>query len=491
MVPQYLLILEVSQKQAYIFGSRKLRDNLSRSEIIRKATSPEFFAECCGEEFSVDNNLVYSGGGHTVLQFDEKEHALRVSTAISSDVLRRWPGMELYVKLMPYDAEKTPGENLSLLSAALEKKKALRLASFHRYSFGIDVERQAQTVGKTTDEERTTAVSKGYFHEWALTADGEKLAGSDNFLAIVHIDGNAMGTRVQRIYQKTGNDWDLCRKLLRQFSNEIDLHYDEAYTEMCEELSAKLPSLGWVADENHCFPVRRIIGAGDDVCFVCSGKLGIACAASFVRHLSKKCNHADEQGYAACAGVCMVHKKYPFRAAYDLSEQLCSNAKRFGASFDKNGGICAIDWHIEYGQLKDSLSEIRTDYRTEDGGQMELRPYAILGEKVPPQHTFAFFCTVLQQLTAKTENLPRSKVKALRDAFRQGEIETKLALLSAGVESLLELGVEARMPDWLQQTLRDGSVEKEAFISDGDKRRCLYFDAIELMDHIELWEGGK
>lgn len=34
-MPQYLAILEVSQKQAYIFGSKRLADNAARSEIIR------------------------------------------------------------------------------------------------------------------------------------------------------------------------------------------------------------------------------------------------------------------------------------------------------------------------------------------------------------------------------------------------------------------------------------------------------------------------
>ena len=45
---------------------------------------------------------------------------------------------------------------------------------------------------------------------------------------------------------------------------------------------------------------------------------------------------------------------------YDMAEQLCSSAKRFGAGLDPECGISAIDWHIEFGQLKDSLAEIRT-----------------------------------------------------------------------------------------------------------------------------------
>ena len=224
MRPNYLSIFEVSQKQAYIFGSRKLRDNLTRSEEIRYVTTPEVFAECCGDDFSAKDNLVYNGGGHAVLQFQDREQALRTANAITSAVLTRFPGMEMYTKLMEYRPEQSPGDNLNALSVALEEKKALRLASFHRYSFGVDVSREPVQKPLPVPMD-----NQEYYREWKLTADGEQLAGEDNFLAIVHIDGNAMGARVQRIYEKAGNDWEKCRSLLDQFSREIDEHFSNAF----------------------------------------------------------------------------------------------------------------------------------------------------------------------------------------------------------------------------------------------------------------------
>ena len=73
-----LMILEVSQKQAYIFESTKLRDNVERSEEICWVTDPDYFkavAERSGLVFDKEKNLVYSGGGHTVLEFADKESA--------------------------------------------------------------------------------------------------------------------------------------------------------------------------------------------------------------------------------------------------------------------------------------------------------------------------------------------------------------------------------------------------------------------------------
>ena len=41
MIERYLSIIEISQKQAYIFGSNKLRDNVTRSAQIWLLTEPE------------------------------------------------------------------------------------------------------------------------------------------------------------------------------------------------------------------------------------------------------------------------------------------------------------------------------------------------------------------------------------------------------------------------------------------------------------------
>ena len=115
------------------------------------------------------------------------------------------------------------------------------------------------------------------------------------------------------------------------------------------------------------FPVRRIITAGDDICFVTEGRIGLECAVTFIKELNKCQNKEDKEGYAACAGVAIVHQKYPFYKAYELSELLCSNAKKYAASLseDKSGKeISVIDWHIEFGEIKDTLKEIRKGYET-------------------------------------------------------------------------------------------------------------------------------
>lgn len=72
----WLMILEVSQKQAYIFGSTKLKDNIARSEEICRVTDAEYFYQAAlagGISFDREKNVVYSGGGHTVLNLTMKK----------------------------------------------------------------------------------------------------------------------------------------------------------------------------------------------------------------------------------------------------------------------------------------------------------------------------------------------------------------------------------------------------------------------------------
>ena len=66
-----LMMLEVSRKQDYIFANRKLSENVRRSQEISHVTDSGFFEAAAGDLYSEAENLVYTGGGHTVLQFPD------------------------------------------------------------------------------------------------------------------------------------------------------------------------------------------------------------------------------------------------------------------------------------------------------------------------------------------------------------------------------------------------------------------------------------
>lgn len=501
-VPNVLTILEVSRKQDYIFGAKELKENVRRSAEIAYVTSSPFFEKTAPMFYQKEENLVYAGGGHTVLQFDSREQAVGFARAVTEAAVRQFGGMEIFVRTILYDPNLTPGQNLTALSAALEEKKARRQASFRWMDTGVACSKDEANADKQKKREKEAIQSPLEAPAgWQYLDQFEKIAGKDSFIAVVHIDGNAMGKRVMNLYQENAGNWDDCRKSLQAFSESIQKDFEQSMTDTAYALIAAQPD-GLEAPD---LPLRPVILAGDDVCFVCQGSLGLECAQLFLEHLTSKTNSQDGKPYAACAGVALVHTKYPFHAAYDLAEQLCSSAKKFGASIDPEGRVSAMDWHIEYGQLKDTLGETRADYATEDGGRMELRPVLVSAggaeEKAVERETgkvrsWRFFRALSGELRQSLKNIPRSKLKELRTALKQGELETEFAIRNLQISDMLYQVFNAKYETFSQQmnAYRQGNAletirrEKTAFQEVAGGRRCLFFDAIEMMDHCTFLE---
>ena len=379
---RYLTILEVSQKQAYIFASNKLADNIRRSGEIAKITEIDYMQKAVNESAFVQkkpklkDNLVYTGGGHTILEFKDDNTAREVVESITCRVINDLPDIELFAATIEYDEDKKPGDNIKDLTAALEKKKSFRAASFHQGTFGI--EKIDSSTGKPVRTGKTNSIWYPPEEEepegFTRTAKFEELGGTkneSNLIAVVHIDGNAMGKRVEQIAGKfKKGQWNDYKKKMRSFSEEIEKDYKDAFRSTEELVAESLRpvingtetplsalSLSVNKEGKVCLPIRRVISEGDDICFVTEGRIGLECAAAFLRYLTGKKNKEDGMPYAACAGVAIVHQKYPFYRAYELAEELCKNAKQFGVTlctklFGSTNGVAAgartsaIDWHI-------------------------------------------------------------------------------------------------------------------------------------------------
>ena len=510
-----LMILEVSQKQAYIFESTKLKENVERSEEICRVTDPAYFelvAKRSSLAFDKEKNVVYSGGGHTVLEFPDRESAEKFAYAISSRVRREYPELEYFIKTMKYDESKGAGENLFRLSQELEKKKSVRAASFHQGSFGVEEKdsnlRRAKVSTGRVDKIEMPAeheyVPEGYVMPYKLEELGVSKDDS-SFVAIVHIDGNGMGKRVENLRTKCKDlSWEEYKKTLRSFSDAIDADFKTAFRGMLDEIGEQIPALvdAGLNLKNRSFPVRKLILAGDDVCFVTEGRIGLEAARIFIEKLSALENAVDHQKYTACAGVAIVHQKYPFYKAYELSEMLCSNAKRFLASYDdriKDSGTkgCAIDWHIEFGEIIDDLAEMRQKYETEDGGTLELRPYMLCAEpelwKLEKVRRYRSFKKLLSMLLDKKEVYARGKIKELRGVLKEGERATEYYLQSSLMDILnLDIFEDHKLEEQLRQIGTGSGLERRAFLDIDGKKHSLYFDAVEMLDtFIGLKEKGE
>ena len=510
---RYLTILEVSQKQKYIFSSNVLSENIYNSDTIARITSGKYIESVVNDVklFQIKDNLVYAGGGHTIMVFPSEKQAKQVTAMVTEQVIRDYPDIELFAATIPYpDTEAVnsdtqtgstgnpdrmkPADYIKELKQKLEHKKALRKASFHQGSFGIERmdpntgkpvrfcssnEKDSDTNEKRKNEKRKFDVPEDY----ALATAFRNLGGSKGesaFIAVIHIDGNGMGKKIQD-FADSFTDWESYRTGMRQYSEKIAEDFMSAFKAMNREVAAflktetaeenlsldlkferKAKKTDKIADKiadkktdiKRYFPVRRIITEGDDVCFVTEGRIGIECARIFLENLPDTCH--------ACAGVALVHQKYPFYRAYELAEALCSNAKKFGASLspeDNGASVSAIDWHIEFGEIQDTLEDTRKMYLTdEDKKNLEMRPYIVkaseeINQKEPVRQ-YGNFRKLMKRILKSPEKdfYASGALKELRSALKRGE--------NAALYYLRYHNMETSLVDGLQEIYQKMDEEK-------------------------------
>lgn len=338
---------------------------------------------------------------------------------------------------MPYESSKSPGDNLEELIKAMERKKAVQHASFRRMNFGVEL----MDAKIHQPQSKQIIEYPQYFQQFKgidFPLYVQELAEQDSFIAVVYINSNAMGKWIKNICKAQENsDWDTCRKNLTQFSKNIQQDFESVFQTVVDKvIQQKFPQKK--------LPICPIHLSGDHVCFVTAGSIGLECAKEFLTQLSLIEKTADNQKYSACAGVAIVRLKSSFHQAYHLAKQLCNDsAQKFSFEQDPDGGVSAMDWHIEFGQLKTDLNSLRDDYKTDEGGRLELRPITVVSQKPVNENedvrTYNFFRNLCHKMQGETGRGLRSKIKDLRTAFKEGETATDYFTNLQGLQPLFDV----------------------------------------------------
>lgn len=116
----------------------------------------------------------------------------------------------------------------------------------------------------------------------------------------------------------------------------------------------------------------------------------------------------------------------------------------------------------------------------------------------PDLRTYDFFRGLCKAMQGEYGKTARGKIKDLRTAFKQGELESRFFLQDKGVRDLLYHGFEAayrggaRWEQYRRLLTQGGGLDKEPFrtisLGESSARHCLFFDAIEMIDHCDFLE---
>ncbi|MBE9096202.1 hypothetical protein [Tychonema sp. LEGE 07203] len=541
-------VLDTTEIQDYVFGSNRLGENIGASYLVSQATkewAEEALQDLAKElnqkvhipqpnslhEIHIGNEgvaaeIVYAGGGNTVLLFASFEYAKRFTQILTKRVLQDAPGLNIVVA---HDKEFELGKRAlkeainQLLEKELAKKKRERIASAPLLGLGVTAACQSTQLPAVNtsekyidaDEEDIYLISReteaklkavpkanqrliekfaGIFdpaiYDFPRRTDYlGRSEGSSSYVAIVHADGNGMGNRFQKCGEGKSDEEAIVE--IRKLSLTIEDAGINALRKLVEivhnsiekgEIIGKIGqfSLKKSRQGKYYLPFRPLVYGGDDVIFVCEGRLGLELAAIYLREFENQ-NVSDNKHLTARAGICVVKTHYPFARAYQLVEELYRTAKKFiqeeRERLDESDEYyCStLDWHFAASGLIGSLGEIRQREYEVSSRNIMMRPIRIKENDSDDDQwrTWANFRNVIQHFNGYFDNIEgnehwqdrRNKIITLREILRQGSDKTKQFMTAYGIKKLPPFP----QVDDLQET---GWFDQ----------RCGYFDAIEAID---------
>ncbi len=450
-----------------------------------------------------DNHLlaevVYVGGGNVVILFAERQKAQEFVTQWSRWVIEEAPDLELAAVHVPLDWDRDYlGDKVQEAMEHLMHHKQSRRPSTPLLGMGMTVACQSTGLPATTTnaehgapKSESTPISDAVGakleavqgandwlcqllpgdvqrdkYEFALDFDDfGRSKGEMSYIAVVHADGNGMGD----FFRVIAKNYEDSRTYIQKVRS-ASIHVAQAAGDACRRTVTDLltnmdfddrgdPQIAkTVPVRDGKLPFRPLVFGGDDVTFVCDGRLGLPLAALYLRYFEEEAQNHNLDLHA-CAGIAVVKTHYPFARAYQLSEALAGNAKQYVRQ--KGTDFSALDWHFAAGGLLGSIKEIRDREYTVGAGKLYVRPLPLRADGDWGNWP-NFEHVVIELKESAAEHL--NKVMALREVLRDGPDSVKRFLLLYG-----------DLPQW-----EGAGDDMQATGWVGDV--CGYFDPIEAMD---------
>ena len=538
MAQQQLVLVDTTQIQPYVFGSNRLRENVGASYLVAQVTGRWALEAMRTIDRTIES--LYSGGGNFAAvmsqnraddftrslsrkvmeeapglqiviarkNFDNISQSLATTLEaafqeMQVNKLRRVPSAPLLgvsvtracasTGFPAVDMAQIPGEGGHIVE---------------EYAASTDILAKLDAANDADFRLSTIAPPpSGYRYP----RDFENLGatfGDQSYIAVVHIDGDGIGQRLQNMsrceectMQDAQGSYEAAniafRHLIRAFSTAIDESGRAALRTMIASLNithdinaepqiahpgrpdmaVSLRLCRSVSSPAEYFlPVRPIVFGGDDVAFVCDGRLGLALAIAYMRAFEAETGKREAglgQPATACAGIAIVKSHYPFARAYAMAEELCKSAKRYKKLHDFQGSC--LDWHFALSGLFGSVDDIRwREYRARivrpgkpaaEVGHLELRPVTLGINPRVSARAWPNVKSKVKVLQTGTWAGKRNKVKELRDVLRDGPDAVERFALKYGASDL---------------TLGIGKGTENGW--PGGEEYCSLFDAVELAD---------
>lgn len=471
-----LAIYDITGIQRYVFSSNRMKENVGASLAVELALSEWLPAAINaalpgayvvwdgGSPFRLPTadakaSVVYIGGGNAMVLYCDHEAYQQVNQKFNLMLLEKTAGELSYAVSWIKITDPAPAVQIKdlfhrLMLAKSRLEPAIPLP-------GIAITREGASdslpavVFKENEYRSQNAHTKIDLSQGRAGQLGQKLGTQfafpkllddlgmvegENYIAVVHIDGNDMGSLIKDVAGAGSGLVDQLTRL-RNMSLAISKRYLEVFRGMLDVLgyNQSLPEFQrsfTLAGSG--LLIRPLVVNGDDVTFVVDGRLGLPLAQEFLKRLASCTVMIGDQErlLTACAGIAIVKAHFPFYRAYRLAEELCASAKRKAQALEPQDKGCWMDWHISQGGMAAGLDTIREKHYQVPGmaksfwaGATGLRAYNLLWRpwRVGGIGQYDFdlhFPSLLKALAA----IPRSRIKELRNLSIEGEVAVNSCL---------------------------------------------------------------
>ena len=341
--------------QGFIFKTNELKDIAGASELVENICTRSFEELLQSEKGNDETHIgvaaekVISAAGNVKYVFNNRDYCARIVREFPKRVMCEAPGITISQAVVRYDREEDFGQAVLRLEEKLREERNHPLGTVTAGLLGMERARQTglpivekykgeyvdaatRAKLKANDTPRLCAKSfygnpKAKLPKERVASDISGITSKNDWIAIIHADGNGLGKIVRKIGGK--------KDVYRDFSERLDEATIASAKEAYDEISA-----GQEWKHEGLIPIRPVVLGGDDMTVIIRGDLAIAYTEAYLKAFEKNTelkmgkmladNSVADDGrtcLTACAGVAFVKSSFPFYYAYNLAEELCTEAK--------------------------------------------------------------------------------------------------------------------------------------------------------------------
>ena len=337
MTQRFLYGASVQGIQDFSFQTNELKDIVGASELVEKICTDLF------SRYKAHGELVVNAAGNVKCVFSNREECEKAVKSFPKTVMEYAPGITIsqaVVKLRPDEGtfkdyveelerrlrvqRSKPQRRVTLGTMAMLRSRTTGLPVVEKLiSEGKDIEYLDEGTCKKRTQNKdnsTFTLAKIFFGNKDLTYKSiafniEDLTDKNNWIAIIHVDGNGLG---QVVAQKNKNTTEL-----KAFSDKLNEATEYAAQQAYKEI---IKDTGFEPTTN-VIPFRPVVLGGDDMTVICRADLAMRFTHAYIRHFEDN-TRINGDPLTACAGIAYMKSSYPFHYGYALAETLCEEAKK-------------------------------------------------------------------------------------------------------------------------------------------------------------------